>query len=807
MNFKFFLSLILMFSAVEISAQITQKGVFSSYQADFESSKTISVKQPIVPKNSQNKNGRFYFGYNIDVEIDFFSNADVYENDSVNIYKLNIYSKNAHSLGLYFSDFRLENGSELYIEGKNFMLGAITSINNSPTNDLQTSQIEGDSLIILLYVPKKSNQKTFVIKSFCYDYANLYQQINKLSKATSICSIEKDVNCFDDAYIQEVKQAVCRYTISEGNSVYLCTGSLVNNVKNDSTPYFITAAHCVCKQSEAKNAVFYFNYEKTICGGQQIAQTNQTISGSTLLATSPRTKSGFEDYADYDFTLLKLNDVPPRNYLPYYLGFNLDESTVSDTVFCIHHPQGNYKKLSISYNSPEISSYPNDDDVDANYKENSHWHIKKWDVGTTESGSSGSALINNKKQIIGVLSGGYASCSSAEDDYFQMFSKAWTAGEDSAQQLKYWLNPLNDNTELGSIGVTDYPQPFTSAAWNGDSTVAKVWWNIADFDCNFENITTLQDLSNVFLANVDIDGYDTKIVNNVNNGSSQAWKVISQDGDYAAFSGEKCVASFTSNVQQTNDYLTLPKITVKKDYVLYFYAKAVDGVANLKISQNTKATNYNTIEEFSVSNDWKLYKIPLTDYVGKTIYLNINNITESTGATALLIDNLSVMPDTSKTLSSLPSGYLVFVNSVLVEAIDNPEVTTFDYPVSERGIYNFYVRAFYDDGGESDYANVATLNNIKQTKTAVEPLDIYAVKNYIFPNPTSEKINFLAGKNFKNSLIYISDCSGQIIYVKRNVNITNAEKIEFDVSGLKSGFYIFTIIDFEKKYSYKFIKL
>ena len=807
MRIKIFIFAILSIIIGSANAQITCKGHFNINNYNHIADKTIYIKPPSATKNTDQSNGRFYFGKIIDTETDFFENAILTDIDTVNIYKLNICAKNAYSLGILFNDIELKNGVELYIEGKNITLGALTNINNTPEKQLLTSQIEGDSITIILYAPKNSGQQTFKIKSICYDYANLFKQIDNLSKSSSsICETEKDVSCFENTDYQEIKQAICRYTITDKNQVYLCTGALVNNTKNDSTPYFLTAAHCLCSQSEAKNTVFYFNYEKTTCGGLNVAQTNQTISGATLVATSPRTKYGTTEYPDYDFTLLQLSSKPPHSYQANYLGWTTVESENYDSVACIHHPQGNYKKISISYPAVEISSYPNEYDDETQYKENSHWHIKKWDVGTTEGGSSGSPLINKNKQIIGILSGGFADCSSAKDDYFQMISKAWQASSDTTQQLKHYLSPDTDQQQHSNLEITNYPSPFVSGIWNNDSTIAKLWWKTADFECGFENTATTQDLLSVFLADVDIDGYDTKNVDGINDGGAYAWKVISSDGDFAAYNGQNCIASFTSNVQQANDYLTLPKITISKNSAIYFYAKSVGGISKLKISQNTKATNYSTIEDFDITEEWKLYKLSLTEYVGQTIYININNITPSGASTALLIDDFSIMLDTSIIQNNMPIGYNVFCNGELVKTIMDKDSTEYAHTVDGRGIFSFYVQNIFENEEVSDYANTIVLNNIQQNKTAVEPIEPETIKNYLFPNPANNTINFVAGQSYNNAVIYISTVDGKIIWQKRQIILLSNQKVEIDVSILKQGIYIFTIITQDKKNSYKFIK-
>ena len=54
--------------------------------------------------------------------------------------------------------------------------------------------------------------------------------------------------------------------------------------------------------------------------------------------------------------------------------------------------------------------------------------VADWDIGTTESGSSGAALFDFNSKIIGHLSGGDAACGNDLYDDFGMFKKSWEGG-------------------------------------------------------------------------------------------------------------------------------------------------------------------------------------------------------------------------------------------------------------------------------------------------------------------------------------------------------------------------------------------
>ena len=92
-------------------------------------------------------------------------------------------------------------------------------------------------------------------------------------------------------------------------------------------------------------------------------------SGSSVVAEFQRT----------DFTLIELDDDVNPDFDPFYSGWNVDE-VVFDTVFCVHHPNTEEKRISFDFDQ----TVPFTDDV--------FMRVENWEIGTTEPGSSGSPL-------------------------------------------------------------------------------------------------------------------------------------------------------------------------------------------------------------------------------------------------------------------------------------------------------------------------------------------------------------------------------------------------------------------------------
>ena len=80
----------------------------------------------------------------------------------------------------------------------------------------------------------------------------------------------------------EANNSVCKIIV---DGTELCSGTMMNNTANDGKPYFLTAAHCITKQSaNDQTVIFYFNYQTTTCQSTSGGNSSQTLSGAQLKA-------------------------------------------------------------------------------------------------------------------------------------------------------------------------------------------------------------------------------------------------------------------------------------------------------------------------------------------------------------------------------------------------------------------------------------------------------------------------------------------------------------------------------------------
>jgi hypothetical protein len=367
---------------------------------------------------------------------------------------LSIKSKDATSLNLNFNKFYLTEDAELIIYNQNGVaeIEVISQLNNKKDSLFSTRPILGEEIRLELIVPThQKNRLKLEISGVVYGYRNIYQKLNKTFNASGPCNI--NINCEEGDKWQTIKRSVA--LIGVNNNTRFCTGTLINNVRKDSTPYFLTATHCPVQN----NSVTIFGYESPNCSPNTDGSKVNSISGNIPRALSVRN----------DFRLVELSSTPPATYNVFYSGWSaLPNPNYSSTS--IHHPQGDVKKISYDEDTLISSSYNGG-------PANTHWGVGFWEIGTTENGSSGSPLFDNKKRIIGQLHGGSASCLVRASDFYGKFSQSWSFSNQSNEQLKYWLDPDTTN-----VLVLDGLDPIAKA-FNND-VVLDFLLDIPPFTCD-----------------------------------------------------------------------------------------------------------------------------------------------------------------------------------------------------------------------------------------------------------------------------------------------------------------------------------
>lgn len=285
------------------------------------------------------------------------------------------------------------------------------------------------------------------------------QNANKTEDFGDSDACQVNTACSEGSTYTKQIQSTVRILIRVGGIAGWCSGTLVNKVTYDYEPLLLTAEHCglfntqFASTSDLQQWIFYFNYQSPTCSNPPNEGTlaTQIIIGATLLAQSD--DEGGETGSD--LLLLKLATDIPATFNPYFSGWNRNNAILPVNPISIHHPEGDIKKISTSRNTVSNGAF-------GTTASNTHW-LLSWSAtqngfGTTEGGSSGSALFSENGLIRGVLTGGSSSCTNTNGfDYYGKFSYSWNQnGSATNRQLQPWLDPTNTGASaLGGAFLGD----------------------------------------------------------------------------------------------------------------------------------------------------------------------------------------------------------------------------------------------------------------------------------------------------------------------------------------------------------------
>jgi hypothetical protein len=394
-------------------------------------------------KNSGHK--MLQYGHAIDLDLNFFQNAHKFKTENnINVYQFKLESQSAVSLNVIFSEFKLEQGTIMYIfsEDKSQFIGAYTSLNNNSDNVLGTELLYSPKIVIEIQEPIANAHKSRLkIGKVIHGFINLDETIEKELNASGVCNI--DVNCPQGMGWEIPRNSVALMINGAGG---FCTGTLVNNTSGVLIPYFLTANHC---GTDPSAWVFRFRWEsaqnEADCGTTAPSingPTNMNINGGFTRSKSPSS----------DFHLIELNSKPLEEWNVVYSGWDRTINPASSGAG-IHHPRGDIKKISISplpFESFTFSGVEN------------YWKVY-WSEGVTESGSSGSPIFNQQRRIVGQLFGGTSGCNSTnQSDIYGKFSASWVGGGANENRLSNWLDPQNTDLQFIDGNVVNAVDPYLS---------------------------------------------------------------------------------------------------------------------------------------------------------------------------------------------------------------------------------------------------------------------------------------------------------------------------------------------------------
>lgn len=396
---------------------------------------------------------RFGFNHAVDLGTETHGSWTTLRNGD-RLWRLAIRCPGAYSINFRFDRFVLPDGGRVFVyNDAGQHIGAFTKASAPNRTSLGVTQVPGERITVEYHEPRSAaGQGLLHIDRVTHAYRDVFRYMKDLGDSEE-CNI--NVICPEgDDWRDQIRSVAI---ITTGGSGF-CTGTLLNNCAQDSTPYFLTANHCL--DADVENWVFRFNWDSPTCDPTENGPIDQTVSGCVMLVSNSAT----------DMAFLELDNVPPDTYEVFYSGWDRSGAT-PDTVCGIHHPSGDIKKISLSYSTVQQAN------IDLGTGAADCWQVTVWDAGTTEPGSSGSGLWNQDKLVIGQLYGGQANCANSVNDYYGRLDVSWPL-------LETYLGDCGEQLAgLGDGGPIEEPIYFDAAVTSivnipelicGDSIIAPV---------------------------------------------------------------------------------------------------------------------------------------------------------------------------------------------------------------------------------------------------------------------------------------------------------------------------------------------
>jgi hypothetical protein len=857
------LLLILMLFSPTLSAQISEGGMPHSYA--FNKMKSTGLL-PSYKLKSLNISGLLEedlknpvpFRYGIVeekvIDIKSYGAMEILPDGSGKIWRLKILTEGAKSIQVFFKEFRLPSQAKLFIynDGYQMIAGAYTNRYVKNDTSFVLADFRSDHAVIEYFEPLHPDREgRIVIGSIGQAYKDIFEEE---SGDTYV-----NINCQEGKDLQLPKHAVCKITFKSNGNSYLCSGSLINNTRQDGTPYFLTASHCLNDSAEAATLVAYFNFENEGCNGEQLVP--KTLSGATLLSTGQPS----------DYTLMLLNNDPLPGYQPYFAGWDATGLTVQG-VSSIHHPFGQTKKLSIDNDLIESNTVPiqwNNENISPI---SSHWQVN-FDVGLTAGGSSGGPLFNDQKQIIGQLHGG--------DDTYDLYGKisySWTHSAIGYATLKSFLDPENsgilvlvgysppDNPpdafftlpfrqvcKNARVLISDYsvfgpyertwtisPPTFTYLEGTSESSPNPV---ISFNDDSFYSIklklsnaggVDSMEMTNAIIAgstiNVNVTTspsdevclYDfTSVRLTASGADNYSWGVAPMDADkvmYDSTSGDTVeISPLLAYNPDSTDTISLfvigtqgvcvdtGEITYK---VIKPYNDDIERAYQLNYGKSKTYSNHcATIEPgepqpliYSCTSQYSW----CDEYgTGENIVENSVWFTFTAGETGLVSISSSGFDNQIALYDANSANDILHGNYEIIAANDDRSTTDFNPLIRSASVTpgkTYWIQVDGSAGGqEGDFYLV--INALISTSLN----DMEQPRFYVYPLP-ADRVIFFAGKSDPGQPVYIAvyDASGMLVYQEAIPDFKGEKMLQ--ISGWKPGLYIARILTGSEQHVLRFIK-
>jgi uncharacterized protein (TIGR03437 family) len=294
----------------------------------------------------------------------------------------------AAGIRLHFSRFAVGRGKVWIHAGDpaaGQLFGPWSGSGPNGTGDFWTEMVFGQTLYLeYLAEAGRGEQKP------PFDAPELFHLWEPLTRGQAVRpATSSNYSCFLDescytvnANVVQLSQAVAYLLFP--NTGESCTGTLLNDLNSTGTPYLITAGHCVTSALDAQAMLAFFDYRTSACNGPiPNFQSFPQVAGSTLLS---RSLGSSDDLPDFAFVLLPR--FPPVNVTS--MGWSAAPA-----------PGARMTSLSHPRNLPQVLAAGS-----IVGEENPLFYMVTMFQGAVDHGSSGSGILTDANQLVGVLHGG-----------------------------------------------------------------------------------------------------------------------------------------------------------------------------------------------------------------------------------------------------------------------------------------------------------------------------------------------------------------------------------------------------------------
>lgn len=324
--------------------------------------------------------------------------------DGARLRVFSVKSPGAEGLRIHFDGFDLSGDDQLFVYGLSLdshVSGPYAGRGPFADGDFWTDMIEGDTVIVEHYTGRRAKSRVHVS-----EIAHAFTGLDDGGFVLQLLPCQLDASCGSFGE----RDGVGRILYSKPGGLFVCTGTMLNDLKSDQAPFFLTAAHCVSSEDVARTVQTFWFYQTTSCNATTLRQTSTSGTGTTLLATQMTA----------DQTLLRILGPIPGGVT--FVGWDANQFFTGTQVYGLHHPGGGVPPSLTSFLRSAGGVISGQSPCGASGLLTGY--VVGWSSGTTEPGSSGSALFSSAGTgLIGVLSCGPANQSCIQGQNFGLYGR------------------------------------------------------------------------------------------------------------------------------------------------------------------------------------------------------------------------------------------------------------------------------------------------------------------------------------------------------------------------------------------------